>query len=74
MSGALTAIIDRLDRFGRLLENIALVSILSGMILLAVSQIVMREVFDTGVIWADELVKLMVLWLAMIGSADVVGR
>ena len=68
MSGASTAIIDRLDRFGRLLENIALVVLLSGMILLAVSQIVMREVFDTGVIWADELIKLMVLWLAMIGS------
>ena len=68
MSGALTAIIDRLDRFGRLLENIALVVLLGGMILLAVSQIVMREVFDTGVIWADELIKLMVLWLAMIGS------
>ena len=68
MSGALTAIIGRLDRLGRLLENIALVTILSGMILLAVSQIVMREAFDTGVIWADELIKLMVLWLAMIGS------
>ena len=68
MSGALTAIIDRLDRFGRLLENIALVTMLSGMILLAVSQIVLRELFDTGVIWADELIKLMVLWLAMVGS------
>ena len=68
MSGALTAIIDRLDRLGRLLENIALVTMLSGMILLAVSQIVLREVFDTGVIWADELIKLMVLWLAMVGS------
>lgn len=41
---------------------------LSGMILLAVGQIVLREVFDTGIIWADELLKLMVLWLAMVGS------
>jgi TRAP-type C4-dicarboxylate transport system permease small subunit len=53
---------------GRLLENIALVAMLSGMIALAVSQIVLREVFDTGIIWADELLKLMVLWLAMVGS------
>ncbi len=68
MSGALTAIIERLDRFGRLLENIALVIMLGGMILLAVSQIVLREVFNTGVFWADEAVKLMVLWLAMVGS------
>lgn len=36
--------------------------------LLAVGQIVLREIFATGFIWADELIKLMVLWLAMIGS------
>ena len=38
------------------------------MMLLAVGQIVLREIFSTGFIWADELVKLLVLWLAMIGS------
>ena len=68
MPKAPIAIIERLDRLGRLLENLALVTLLSGMILLAVGQIVLREVFDTGVIWADELIKLMVLWLAMVGS------
>lgn len=36
--------------------------------LLAVGQIVMRELFETGLVWADEAVKLMVLWLAMVGS------
>lgn len=35
---------------------------------LAVGQIVLREVFSTGFVWADELIKLMVLWLAMVGS------
>ena len=68
MTPGLIAAIDRLDRFGRLLENVALVAMLGGMIVLAVGQIILREVFDTGVIWADELLKLMVLWLAMIGS------
>ncbi|MEE4162900.1 MAG: TRAP transporter small permease [Woeseiaceae bacterium] len=58
----------RLDTFGRLAENVALVTLLSTMMLLAVGQIVLREVFDTGVIWTDELVKLIVLWLAMVGS------
>ena len=38
------------------------------MMLLAVGQIVLREIFATGFIWADELIKLMVLWLAMVGS------
>jgi TRAP-type C4-dicarboxylate transport system permease small subunit len=68
VSSGLIAFLSRLDRFGRLLENIALVAMLSGMIALAVGQIVLREVFDTGIIWADELLKLMVLWLAMVGS------
>ena len=68
MSPSLSGVLSRLDRFGRLLENVALVTMLSSMIVLAVGQIVLREVFQTGIIWADEVLKLMVLWLAMIGS------
>jgi len=41
---------------------------LTAMMLVAVGQIVMREGFGTGFGWADELVRLMVLWLAMVGS------
>lgn len=41
---------------------------LGGMIVLAFGQIVLRELFATGFVWADELIKLMVLWLAMAGS------
>jgi TRAP-type C4-dicarboxylate transport system permease small subunit len=62
------AFLSRLDNAGRLLENIILVTLLSGMMLLAVGQIVLREVFDTGIIWADELVRLVVLWLAVMGA------
>lgn len=60
--------LTRLDHFGRFAENTALVTLLSAMMLLAVGQIVLRELFSTGFIWADELIKLMVLWLAMVGS------
>ncbi len=41
---------------------------LTAMMLVAVGQIIMREAFGTGFGWADELVRLMVLWLAMVGS------
>ena len=41
---------------------------LMAMMVVAVGQIVMREVFGTGFGWADEMVRLMVLWLALIGS------
>lgn len=62
------ALLERLEKTGNFLETAALVTLLSGMMLLAVGQIVLREVFNTGFVWADELIKLMVLWLAMIGS------
>ena len=68
MPQSLIAKLARLDRFGQLLENFALVTLLSSMMLLAVGQIILREVFNTGLAWAPELLKLMVLWLAMIAA------
>lgn len=62
------ALLERLERTGNFLETVALVALLSAMMLLSVGQIVLREVFNTGFVWADELIKLMVLWLAMVGS------
>ncbi len=62
------AFLSRLDRIGRFAENTALVTLLGAMMVLAVGQIVLREIFSTGFVWADELIKLMVLWLAMVGS------
>ena len=64
----LMSLLERLERVGRRFETILLVTLLSSMMLLAVGQIVLREVFSTGYVWADELIKLMVLWLAMVGS------
>lgn len=61
-------ILARLERFGRAAENTILVLLLIAMIVLAVGQIALREIFETGVIWVDELVKLLVLWIAMLGS------
>jgi len=58
----------RLDKAGTAFETIMLVSILTAMMLIAVSQILLREVFGTGIGWADELIRLMVLWLALVGS------
>lgn len=57
-----------MERLGTTLETVLLVLMLSSVILIGVSQIVLREVFGTGIAWADELVRLIVLWLAMVGS------
>ena len=57
-----------MDSAGRLFENILLVTLLGTMMLLSVGQIIAREVFETGLFWSGELVRIMVLWLAMIGA------
>jgi TRAP-type C4-dicarboxylate transport system permease small subunit len=62
------SLLARLERFGRLAENAALVILLATLVLLAVGQIILREVFETGFFRADELIQLLVLWLAMVGS------
>jgi len=62
--------LDRLERFGVLAENTALVVLLGTMIGVSVFQIVNRQLLDGAfsLTWADELVKIIVLWLAMVGS------
>ena len=56
------AIIDRIEQ--------TLVSILlSVMILIAFFQIILRNLFATGLTWGDPLVRNLVLWVAFIGAA-----
>jgi TRAP-type C4-dicarboxylate transport system permease small subunit len=65
---AVIPFLERLDRAGRALENILLVGLLGLMMVLGVGQIVLREVFNSGISWADELSRLAVLWLAMVAT------
>jgi C4-dicarboxylate transporter DctQ subunit len=64
----INSLLAKLDKFGRLTENALLVILLGTMVFIGVAQIVLREVFETSIIWADDLVKLIVLWLAMVGA------
>lgn len=61
-------LLGRAERLGRLLENSVLVGVLSAMILLAGLQILLRNFVGAGFSWADEALRLMVLWIAMIGA------
>jgi TRAP-type C4-dicarboxylate transport system permease small subunit len=65
---ATTGLADRLERWGTAAENAALVILLGALMLLAVGQIVMRMFFSIGFVWADELVKLLVLWITLVAS------
>ena len=57
----------RLQRLGTAVENWLLVLLLGAMMVLAVGQIILRKL-DAGVLWADELLKILVLWVALVAS------
>jgi len=62
------SILAGLEKAGRAAEDTVLVLILTGMILLAASQIILRNFFGFGFIWADELLRMLVLWIAVAGA------
>lgn len=51
------------------LEDSLLVLLLGCLILLASTQIILRNLFDTGLVWVDPLLRVMVLWLGLLGAA-----
>lgn len=57
-----------LGRFFSRVEDLILAALLGVMIVLAVWQIVQRNLFGSGFVWTDELLRLLVLWLTMVGS------
>jgi len=60
--------LQRVDVVGRRCENALLVVLFATLLGLASTQIVLRNFFSSGLFWADELVRLLVLWLAVVGA------
>ncbi|MEN8168874.1 MAG: TRAP transporter small permease [Pseudomonadota bacterium] len=52
----------------RYIENGLLVLILIAMIGLAGSQIMLRNLFDSGIGWGDPILRVLVLWIGMLGA------
>ena len=50
------------------IEDTVLVGLLLLMICMAVLQIFMRNLFDSGILWGDSLVKVLVLWIGLMGA------
>lgn len=50
------------------LENAILVLLLGAMITLAGAQIILRNIFDSGLSWSDPLLRVLVLWVGMFGA------
>lgn len=64
MSDRGNAIMRWIDR----IETGLIATLVLAMVLLAGAQIVLRNFFDTGLAWADPLLRAMVLWAAMLGA------
>lgn len=61
-------LLTRLQRATALFEDALLITLLSAMILVAGTQIVLRNLFDSAILWADPLLRVAVLWVGMIGA------
>ena len=59
---------NRLEKAGTHAEDALLLVILISMILLAGTQIFLRNILDTNLFWGDEMLRLMVLWLTIAGG------
>ena len=50
------------------IENGLIAVLVLAMVLLAGAQILLRNLFDSGIEWADPLLRALVLWTAMLGA------
>ena len=51
------------------LEGFLLALILVGMIVLAFLQVILRNFFDSGISWADPVLRHLVLWVGFLGAS-----
>ncbi|MEJ2582556.1 MAG: TRAP transporter small permease [Acidobacteriota bacterium] len=68
MQQAEHSVVARLIRATALIEDALLVALLAAMVALSASQIVLRNLFDGAIIWADPVLRIAVLWVGMIGA------
>jgi TRAP-type C4-dicarboxylate transport system permease small subunit len=60
---------NKLDAKISQVETVLVTILLTVMILMAFAQIVLRNLFATGIDWGDALVRYLVVWLAFVGAA-----
>ena len=60
--------LGRVLRVIRHIEDGALIALLTAMIVIAISQIVMRNFLGTGIAWGDPLLRILVLWVGLAGA------
>jgi C4-dicarboxylate transporter DctQ subunit len=62
-------VLDRINRWLERAETAVLVTVLGFMVLFAFLQVVLRNIFDEGILWGDILLRHLVLWVGFIGAS-----
>lgn len=59
---------QRVVHFLHTIEDFIMITLLLAMIMMAVLQIFLRNLFSTGIFWGDGLVRVLVLWIGLMGG------
>jgi TRAP-type C4-dicarboxylate transport system permease small subunit len=59
---------SKLLAFVRRVEEALLAILLTAMIAVAAAQVLLRNFFEGGIYWGDSAVRVMVLWVALLGA------
>lgn len=60
--------LEQVRRILHRIEDAILVGLLSMMIGMSVIQIILRNLFESGISWSDVLVRVLVLWVGLVGA------
>ena len=60
--------LGRINQLISRLEDSLLIGLVAGLLLVAVAQIILRNAFGEGLLWAEPAMRIAVLWIAMIGG------
>ncbi|RCK76530.1 MAG: TRAP-type C4-dicarboxylate transport system, small permease component [Ignavibacteriae bacterium] len=61
--------LSRISKYIAYGEKAILILILSMMVLLSSLQVILRNIFSTGILWLDPLLRHLVLWIAFLGAS-----
>ncbi|MCK5697384.1 MAG: TRAP transporter small permease subunit [Gammaproteobacteria bacterium] len=50
------------------IESLLLVALFLTMLIISVIQIILRNIFDMGIVWGDTFLRISVLWLGLMGA------
>jgi TRAP-type C4-dicarboxylate transport system permease small subunit len=62
-------LLERINSYLEKIESTLLIIIVSVMVVLAFLQVVLRNLFAQGILWADIFLRHLVLWVGFIGAS-----